>query len=76
MGLSCHDSPDAGSKCVKYFFNRQLSIVLDRELSVDFDRPLLFLQNRAPIILNRPISFFDFIHFENAKKGKIKQKLI
>ena len=59
-----HDSPDAGSKCVKYFFNRQLSIVLDRELSVDFDRPLLFLQNRAPIILNRPISFFGFIHFE------------
>ena len=77
MGLSCHDSPDAGSKCVKYFltstFCRQLSVVLDRELSVDFDRPLSFLQNRAPIILNRPISFFGFIHFENAKKGKIKQ---
>ena len=54
-------------------FCRQLSVVLDRELSVDFGRPLSFLQNRAPIILNRPISFFDFIHFENAKKGRIKQ---
>ena len=65
------------SKCVKYFltstFCRQLSVVLDRELSVDFDRPLSFVQNRAPIILNRPISFFGFIHFENAKQGRIKQ---
>jgi len=53
--------------------SRQLSVVLDRELSVAFDRPLSFLQNRASIILNRHISFFGFIYFENAKKGRIKQ---
>ena len=32
-----------------------------------------FFRIRAPIILNRPISFLGFIHFENAKKGRIKQ---
>ena len=53
-----------------------VSVVLDRELSVEFDRPLSFLQNRAPIILYRPFSFFGFIHFEilgKCQKRRIKQ---